>query len=129
MKNTKLFVYGTLKKGFGNHRLIQKTEYIGDFISNDKFDLSGHSFPEIYPNDQGKQIKGEIYNLEEQDFIVTDSLEGNGYFYNREIQSFYNNKTQIEAWIYIIMQPGASIEVPDRVIDWNYSYTKNPFYI
>ena len=37
MENTKLFVYGTLKKGFSNHSIIQKTTYIGDFISIDKF--------------------------------------------------------------------------------------------
>tara|TARA_Y100001973_G_C5156014_1_gene310794 strand:- start:737 stop:1126 length:390 start_codon:yes stop_codon:yes gene_type:complete len=128
MENTKLFVYGTLKKGYSNHSIIQKTTYIGDFISIDRFDLSGYSFPKIYPNDQGKRIKGEIYDLYEQDFIATDMLEGNGSFYRREIRKFQRNNEIIEAWIYIILQPGCSIEVPGSIIDWDYSLTENSFY-
>ena len=129
MENNNLFVYGTLKKGYGNHSIIQKTTYIGDFISIDKFDLSGYGFPKIYPNDQGKHIKGEIYNLEEQDFISTDMLEGNGSFYQREIRKFQRNNEIIDAWVYIILQPGGSIEVPGDVIDWDYNLTRNSFYI
>ena len=123
MENHYLFVYGTLKKGYGNHHIIQKTKYIGDFISVDKFDLSGCGFPELYPNNNGKQVKGEIYELYEHDFISTDMLEGNGHFYQREIRRFWNNNKIIDAWIYIILQPGSPIEVEDRVINWNYSLT------
>ena len=123
MKNTKLFVYGTLKRGYGNHYIIKKSKFLGDFISVDKFDMSGYGFPEIYPNKDGKRIKGEIYDLCDQDFVFTDSLEGNGSFYRREIRDFTNNKETIKAWIYIILSPGSPIEVEDEVIDWNYNLT------
>ena len=123
MKNTKLFVYGTLKKGYGNHHVINKAKFLGTFISVDKFDMSGYGFPEIYPNKHGKQIMGEIYDLCDQDFVFTDSLEGNGSFYRREIRDFTNNKETIKAWIYIILSPGSPIEVEDEVIDWNYNLT------
>ena len=123
MENYNLFVYGTLKKGYGNHRIIKKAKYIGDFISVDKFDLSGYGLPELYPNKHGKQVRGEIYELREHDFISTDMLEGNGHFYQREIKRFWNNDRAINAWIYIILSPGSPIEVEDRVIDWNYNLT------
>ena len=129
MENTKLFVYGTLKKGYSNHDIIKKTKFLGDFISIDKFDLSGYGFPQIYPNDQGKRIKGEIYDLFEHDFVFTDALEGNGTFYQREIRKFQRNSKIITAWVYIVLYPGSPIEIPGSIIDWDYDLTKNALYI
>ena len=129
MENYNLFVYGTLKKGYGNHRIIQKSEYSWDFISVQKFDLSDYGFPCLYPNDHGKKAKGEIYKLTKEDFIFTDRLESNGSLYRREIQKFYNCNKAVDAWIYIIITPGMPIEVEDEIIDWNYNTSRISTYI
>ena len=129
MKNTKLFVYGTLKKGYGNHYIIKKAKYLGDFISIDRFDMSGYGFPEIYPNNSGKKIKGEVYDLCDQDFVFTDALEGNGSFYKREIRDFTNNNKTLSAWVYIILNPGTPIESEEDVLEWDYNTTRIPNYI
>ena len=123
MENSYLFVYGTLKRGHGNNALIRHTEFIAEAISVDKFDVSGYSFPCAYPNNDGKLLQGEIYKLTEEDFISTDSLEGNGHFYNREIRRFVYMGKIIEAWIYIIISPASNTYKTDSdIINWCYKY-------
>lgn len=125
MENKYLFVYGTLKRGFGNNRLINQCKLIGDFISVDRFDVSGYGFPCAYLNEHGKLLKGEIYELSETDFIMTDGLESNGYLYQREIRKFTKNGKLLEAWIYIIIEPfTVRYETDLDIIDWNYSFNK-----
>ena len=129
MENSYLFVYGTLKKGFSNNTLIKHTEFIGEAISVDRFDVSGYSFPCAYPNSEGKLLQGEIYNLSKSDFILTDGLESNGFFYSREIRKFVCNEETVEAWIYIIMKrSGSNYETDSDIINWNYDYSKRRLY-
>ena len=125
MENYYLFVYGTLKRGFGNNHLISRCEFVGDFISTDRFDVSGQGFPCAYLNKHGKLLKGEVYKLTETDFIMTDGLEGNGFLYQRELRTFIKNGELLEAWIYIIIEPFTSnYETDLDYIDWNYSFNK-----
>ena len=129
MENKYLFVYGTLKRGLGNHSLIKSCEFIGSFISEDRFDVSGHGFPCAYPNEYGKLLQGEIYKLTDTDFISVDSLESNGYLYQREIRKFKRGNKVVEAWIYIILKPFASsYETDSDVVNWDYSYLKRNLY-
>ena len=122
MENYYLFVYGTLKKGYGNNTLIKHTEFIGESISIDRFDLSGIGFPCAYPNRNGKLLQGEIYKLNDSDFITTDMLEGNGSLYQRELREFVCDGKIIEAWIYIIIGPFTKpYKVDSDIINWNYN--------
>lgn len=121
MENYYLFVYGTLKKGFGNNHLLHDADYICTAISVDKYNISGYGFPCAYPNEDGKLLQGEIYLLSDKDFINTDMLEGNGSFYNREIRTFISDGKKIDAWIYIIMQPNEMTYNSDSsIINWGY---------
>ena len=121
MENYYLFVYGTLKKGFGNNHLLHDADYICTAISVDKYNISGYGFPCDYPNEDGKLLQGEIYLLSDKDFINTDMLEGNGSFYNREIRTFISDGKKIDAWIYIIMQPNEMTYNSDSsIINWGY---------
>ena len=122
MENYYLFVYGTLKKGYGNNTLIKHTEFIGESISIERFDLSGIGFPCAYPNRNGKLLQGEIYKLNDSDFITTDMLEGNGSLYQRELREFVCDGKIIEAWIYIIIEPFTKpYKVDSDIINWNYN--------
>ena len=122
MENYYLFVYGTLKKGYGNNTLIKHTEFIGESISIDRFDFSGIGFPCAYPNRNGKLLQGEIYKLNDSDFITTDMLEGNGSLYQRELREFVCDGKIIEAWIYIIIEPFTKpYKVDSDIINWNYN--------
>ena len=122
MENNYLFVYGTLKRGFGNNYILRNSEFIGSAVSEDKFVVYDCGFPCAYPDYNGKKIKGEIYKLTEEDFIFTDRLESNGYLYNREVQEFITKKGLIKAWIYIIINPyGTLYNSNSEVINWKYS--------
>lgn len=80
----KVFVYGTLKKGFGNH-----THYLGSSkflsaaaIEGIMFHLGG--FPAINLSEKFSRIHGELYEVTWDQILRMDQLEGVGRdFYDR----------------------------------------------
>ena len=119
MENYNLFVYGTLKKGFGNNSIIRYAEFVGDAVSINRFDISDCGFPCAYLNPDGKLLQGEVYKLKEHDFIYTDRLESNGSLYLREIKNFKCYLEIIKGWIYIIIEPfGVLYKTNSDVINW-----------
>jgi gamma-glutamylcyclotransferase (GGCT)/AIG2-like uncharacterized protein YtfP len=95
-----VFVYGTLKQGYGNHIRLERSEFIGDDSTEDAvFDLRcWGGFPAVYKGGVTK-VKGEVYRVDERTMQSLDSLEGFPDFYNREK---VNLESGIEAWIYFI---------------------------
>ena len=116
-----LFVYGTLKRGFGNSYFLRNSEFVGKATSEDRFDVFDVGFPCAYLNNDGKFIIGEVYKLTDEDFIFTDSLESNGSLYQRFVKTFhfYNKEGSCRAWIYIIINPmGRLYESNSEFINW-----------
>lgn len=81
-------VYGTLKKGYGNHRII--TEEGGTYLRNHKiqgfvmFDLGG--FPCIVPSTHDSAyVHVEMYAINRKALERMDQLEGHPNFYQRMI--------------------------------------------
>ena len=82
----RVFVYGTLKKGFENHRLLAKSK----FISNAK---TLHPYPMIckYPSfpylidaeGEGLCVHGEVYEATYRTMLRLDELEGYPDHYTR----------------------------------------------
>ena len=116
---SKLFVYGTLKRGLGNNSLLRNSEFLGVGITKDRFDVYDCGFPCAFRNSDGKRIKGDIYDLTEVDFSFTDMLESNGSLYQREIREFDFHNEIVKAWIYIIINPfGRLYETTAEIINW-----------
>lgn len=72
-----VFVYGTLKKHFGNHHILQDSKYLG----NDKikgYDMySLGPFPGIVESENGEGIvQGELYEVNDEVLKELDRLEG-----------------------------------------------------
>ena len=67
---TKLFVYGTLKKGYHLHSLLNKSKYLKDYTTEPLFDMwsVGDHYPVITRSENGYRIKGEIYKCSPFDF-------------------------------------------------------------
>ena len=63
MKKEKLFVYGTLRKGFPLHKyLSEKARFVGPgTITGILYDLG--EYPGAVPSDHG-EVQGELYELE-----------------------------------------------------------------
>ena len=79
----KVFVYGTLKKGYGNNVLLNGTEFLGEHLLPG-FKLLNAGFPVASPS-ANDTIKGEVYELADNtpNLQWLDRLEANGRMYNR----------------------------------------------
>lgn len=112
----KLFVYGTLKQGYYNHRCIQGATFVGPAIAHGYsiFNLGG--YPGIIEDDPGKVI-GELYEITDEQLARCDRLEGVDHenpsrgLYRRERAEIVQGTTHLVANIYIYNgRPGEFIE-------------------
>jgi len=76
----KVFVYGTLKKGLGNHKLLESSKFIGNALTVGKWAMvgKGMGFPYVLERDSinGKCIQGEVYEVNNEVAERLDILEG-----------------------------------------------------
>ena len=96
---TQVFVYGTLKKGFGNNVLLQNSNFIGEgFVEADMFNFG--SFPVV---SEGKgSVKGEVYEVNDSVFQSLDRLEGYPNFYDRKKVHVRSEAGDLSAWMYFM---------------------------
>lgn len=118
---TNVFVYGTLKAGKLNHRIIEGNDFLGeDYIQG--FDLfCGGGFPWIVPSEASDTlVKGEVYEVDDETLERLDRLEGysNGYtgFYDRTEVVTTEGKTVLVYFMHDNSRNGRP--VPSG--DWNY---------
>ena len=87
-KVAKVFVYGTLKKGGRNSRLLKDALYLGKAKTKLKWTMigSGYHFPYVLEqNDNlGKRIQGEVYHVTTDELKRLDELEGVPSHYKKE---------------------------------------------
>lgn len=95
----KVFVYGTLKEGFGNHkRLLSTSTKLGDFTTTGEYTMySLGGFPGVVLRGD-TAIHGEVYQVTNEVFKSLDILEGHPDFYQRKkIATTYGR-----AWMYYL---------------------------
>lgn len=110
IKENYLFVYGTLKRNFGNNVLLQFSEFLGKAITKDKYIMLSSGIPyvikecNLYKNIEKLNIFGELYKVDMFTLYDCDKLEGHPFFYKREkIKVILLNKNkEIEAWLYFV---------------------------
>jgi len=80
-----VFVYGTLKKGYPNHRYLENSDFMGNATINGTL-LDIGSFPALLPKKEGdnSQVIGEVYGIDNETLANLDSLEGEGIMYHRK---------------------------------------------
>lgn len=111
-----VFVYGTLRRGYGNHYLINKNpalknppNFIAEVITTKKYRLTANGIPFLHPTKRkgAAHVKGEVYRVGDLMLERLDRLEG----YNREEpgKSYYKREKilvktsegeEMEAWVY-----------------------------
>ena len=72
----KVFVYGTLKRGLYNHRLLTQAKYLGEGVLHD---YGVFNMPVGYPGikeAKGKHVIGEVYEVTDNELRMLDRLEG-----------------------------------------------------
>lgn len=102
-----VFVYGTLKRGFGNHHLLNGSKFISQAITKEKYALYVSGIPFVIEDEPVSHIAGEVYEVDDKTLARLDHLEGHPDWYRRKSVDVSVNKDEgtgdarlIEAWIY-----------------------------
>lgn len=99
----KVFVYGTLKLGEGNHSVLGDSKFLGNAVTQyPDFEMfSNGYYPMVIPGD--KHVTGELYEVDDEVLKDLDMLEGKGVLYDRfvySIQTDSGEKTSAYMYIY-----------------------------
>lgn len=106
----KLFVYGTLRKNFGNHDFLKNSTFLGNAVTVPNTLLFGTVIPFMkYINlkdfeylNIDSHVKGEVYLVSKTELENIDILEGHPDFYKREkiLVNLNNKEEYIYSYIY-----------------------------
>jgi gamma-glutamylcyclotransferase (GGCT)/AIG2-like uncharacterized protein YtfP len=74
----RIFVYGTLKRGHGNHHYLAGQKFVGEAVTVPKYRLIDlGSFPGLFCDDpDGLEVRGEVWDVDETTLARLDQLEG-----------------------------------------------------
>lgn len=94
-------VYGTLKKGFGNHGYLSNSELICVGETKEKFAMYKRGIPFVVKDEKISNIKVEVYKVDKETLRMLDALEGHPAWYKREpLTIISNDGDEIEAELY-----------------------------
>lgn len=101
--NTSVFVYGSLKRDFGNHAVLKDSEFIQeDIVMYPGFMVDLGYFPGVvHTGEHLTPIRGEVYSVNDEILANLDRLEGHPDFYCREVRS---TKRDLDVWIYVLTE-------------------------
>lgn len=109
----RIFVYGTLKRGFGNNCLLEGQKFVGEAVTKmSEFLLRSRGIPYVHRiGAGGNKIKGEVYEIDDNCLEHVDGLEGHPNWYRREEVELHDGS---KAWIYIM--PNIDYDsIPEKV--------------
>lgn len=118
--NTKLlFVYGTLKRGYGNNRLLTNSEFVGEAVTTEKHALYRNGIPYLKTQERVSKVYGEVYRVKEgPELNRIDSLEGHPNWYRRTpIEVEVNDQTlQVETYAYLPDVSGCTLVTDGKYV-------------
>jgi gamma-glutamylcyclotransferase (GGCT)/AIG2-like uncharacterized protein YtfP len=99
-------VYGTLKKGYNNHKIIKHSDFVGCGETAEKFPLLVDGLPYLYEEPKkGHQVKVEVYDVDDATLEDLDRLEGHPTFYQRKkCWIRMEDWSQSNCWVYFVQQ-------------------------
>ncbi|MEK6793176.1 MAG: gamma-glutamylcyclotransferase [Spirochaetota bacterium] len=98
--DTHLFVYGTLKKGHSNHRLLSGSRCIGTGHTLRKYTMYADGIPYVKSTPATSVIQGEIYRITDEILERCDALEGHPRWYRRKQTLVQTDGKPTCAWLY-----------------------------
>ena len=110
-----VFVYGTLKRGYGNNRLLQSAKFIDSGVTMMPYRILGTGGFPVVLNEKEHRIAGEVYEIvTKRDLPRLDGLEGYPYMYYRKKVMVELNTTgiKIAAQMYVGTPSHWELSVP-----------------
>lgn len=103
-QNIRVGVYGTLKAGFGNHRLLSKADFVGTGKTKSPYPLEVEGLPYLHDKEGvGENVTLEVYDVDPDTLRRLDLLEGHPSFYKRKvIPVSMSDWTTTYAWVYFV---------------------------
>lgn len=89
MEPVYVFVYGTLKRGWGNNRILQTSSlFVSEAVTKEKYLMLGRGIPYVLelnkPHEYARPILGEVWLVQDQETLDRlDRLEGVAYNHYR----------------------------------------------
>jgi gamma-glutamylcyclotransferase (GGCT)/AIG2-like uncharacterized protein YtfP len=129
-----VFVYGTLKHGYGNHRALlsgDDSTFIGKGTTVHPFRMKTTTgFPVVmHRGEQNNHpVAGELYEVTASVLRNLDRLEGHPRWYRREevLVDIENTGVQQSAWMYIATDGFDTTNLPDvPVTDGVYNWSRD----
>lgn len=111
-------VYGSLRAGLGNHRVIENAPRLSDGVISNQFRMVGlGGFPGLLKaGNDSTSIVVEVYEVNSVPQANSlDSLEGYPNFYNREIVLLDDGR---ECWVYFLEDSRYQSSKPVDSGDW-----------
>lgn len=108
-KTVLLFVYGTLMSGFGNNRLLEGQNLIGEGETKEKYTMYASGIPFVNENKETSKIKGELYEVNIGRMPALDGLEGHPDWYQRKLIPVNVNNKEYKAWLYFNNENGGNL--------------------
>lgn len=122
-----LFVYGTLKRGWGNNRLLEGAKFVGEAYSHKSYALANGGFPIAYTKYREGfpmlPIKGEVWSVNDSHIARCDRLEGHPDWYRRNTIQATVNGDDVETYIYEMLEAPSRLSVCDTI-----EYNSNIYY-
>lgn len=97
-RNINVYVYGSLRAGMGNHRLLREAEFVREHVIYGYTMISFGAFPALVPTGKSHAVV-EQYRVNEEEFQRLDMLEGYPHFYDRCLLDTPDGEV---AWVYFI---------------------------
>jgi gamma-glutamylcyclotransferase (GGCT)/AIG2-like uncharacterized protein YtfP len=105
-----VFVYGTLKRGPGNHRELEGATFLGEAQTVERYALHVQGLPMVDRNNPVSVIHGELYRVDRATFADLDRLEGHPRCYCRSLTRVVRTDGTTEAaWMYFFKEPDGPI--------------------
>lgn len=102
METVKLIVYGTLREGFGNHRLIRHCNRLNDGFIQPGYGLFINGLPYLVEDVDGPGCFGEIYEIDKNTLRRCDDLENHPHWYCRKLVNVITiDGETVRCWAYI----------------------------
>lgn len=99
-------VYGTLKRGYGNHRLLKNCSvYLGEWLLSGNYSMVDlGAFPGVIDSEGQSTILTEVYSLDGPTVLQNlDRLEGHPSFYcRREVLVRNQSGDSKSVWLYFL---------------------------